>query len=41
MVGVISAKFRTFAMQINFCDTSKFSFSGPVGGIFPFISGIF
>ena len=25
-------------MQINFCDSSKFSFAGPVGGIFLYIS---
>lgn len=31
--GAISAKFRTFDMAINFCDSSKFGFPRPVGGM--------
>ncbi|WP_346298043.1 hypothetical protein, partial [Alistipes sp.] len=31
--GDISEKFCTLAMQINFCDTSKFGFSRAIGGI--------
>ena len=37
MPGAISVKFRTFDIQIIFCDSPNFSLSSVVGGIlFPF-----
>ena len=38
--GVISDKFRIFDIASFFCNSSKFSFLRPVGGIFVYLSKI-